>query len=354
MRAKNAIKIEIISPHFLQKGGKELKQNAKESNINLYYMNDGQESKETIEDMMKRKKEREKRIKQNRENQQKQEFDIETEEVIQMTNKNRLKQEKRKKEQLSKKERKRIKRNKKIKRIVKAFILIAIIIGGTIFAMVSPIFNIKDIQVLNNEQLSSETIVSLSQLQIGQNIFRFKSSLVIDSVKENPYIEKVSIHRKIPNTIKIEVEERKAEYSVDFMGKFAYINNQGYILEISEDSKKMPIIRGISTTEENVTEGNRLSKEDLNKLVDVIKIMNAAKEVELDAKVTSIDISNKSEYIIEIEEEQKKIHLGDTTNLSNKMLYAIGIMEKEKGIAGEVFVNGDLNNKFRTYFREKV
>lgn len=329
-------------------------QNNKESNINLYYINDGQAPKETIEDMMKRKKEREKRIKQNKKNQQKQEFDIETEEVIQMTNKNRLKKEEKKREQLSKKERKRIKRNKRIKRVIKIFILIAIIIGGIVFAMVSPIFNIKDIQVVNNNQLSSDTIISLSQLQMGQNIFRFKSSSIIENIKENPYIERVAIHRKIPNVIQIAVEEREAKYSIDFMGKFAYINNQGYILEISENSKKMPIIRGIDTSEENVLEGKRLSKEDLNKLVDVIKIMNATKEVELDTKVTSIDISNKSEYIIEIEEEQKKIHLGDTTNLSNKMLYTIGIMEKEKGIAGDIFVNGDLNNKFRTYFREKV
>ena len=36
------------------------------------------------------------------------------------------------------------------------------------------------------------------------------------------------------------------------------------------------------------------------------------------------------------------------------MLYAISIMEKEKGIEGDIYVNGDLNNKFQPYFREKV
>ena len=30
------------------------------------------------------------------------------------------------------------------------------------------------------------------------------------------------------------------------------------------------------------------------------------------------------------------------------------IIEKEKGKEGDIFVNGDLNNKFQPYFREKV
>ena len=44
----------------------------------------------------------------------------------------------------------------------------------------------------------------------------------------------------------------------------------------------------------------------------------------------------------------------NSTNLSNKMLYVISIIEAEKGKQGDIFVNGDLNNKFQPYFREKV
>ena len=53
-------------------------------------------------------------------------------------------------------------------------------------------------------------------------------------------------------------------------------------------------------------------------------------------------------------EEKKKVYLGDCSNLSNKMLYVQAIIEQEKGKAGEIFVNGDLNNKFNPYFREEV
>ncbi len=323
--------------------------------INPYYMQIGQadREKEELEKKRKKAKEREKRIKRNIA-QKEQDFDLELETAIKMSNKNKIKREEEHKEKLSKEEEKRKKRNKKIKFVLEILLLLAIIVGGIIFAMLSPIFNIQEIQVNNNNQVSGDTIISLSELKIEENIFRFSTSKVVRKIKENAYIENVKIHRKIPNIVQIEIEEREHIYSADFLGKYAYLNKQGYILEIAEDSKQKLILQGITTPEEEVVEGRRLNEGDLKKLEDVIKIMNAAKEYELDAKVKSIDITDKNEYSIYLEEEKKKIHLGDNTNLSNKMLYSNAIIEKEKGKAGEIFANGDLNSKFRVYFRESL
>ena len=103
-----------------------------------------------------------------------------------------------------------------------------------------------------------------------------------------------------------------------------------------------------------MNQGSRLNTEDLQKLEDVIKIIDATNEAELNGKVTSIDITDKNEYSIYLSEDKKEVHLGDANNLSNKMLYVMAILEDEQGKEGEIFVNGDLNNKFNPYFREKV
>lgn len=325
--------------------------------MNLYYMNNGQAERETMgEDASKKKKakEREKRIREGKQLKKEDVFDLETETVIQMTNKNKIKKEEQRRRELTKQERKRKKRNRRIKFFLKLILFIGLISGAIIFALTSPIFNIKNINVINNSEVASDTVISLSGLKQEENIFRFYKGSVVDKIKENSYIENVKIRRKFPNTIEIEVEERVAKYSVDYMGKYAYINTQGYILEISEDSRGLPIIQGITTKEEEVVPGNRLNNEDLSRLEDAIKIMNSASENGLDRKVTSIDISDKDEYSIYLEEEKKKVHLGDVTNLSNKMLYVVAIMEQESGKEGDIYVNGDLNNKFQPYFREKL
>ena len=278
----------------------------------------------------------------------------EEETVINMANQNHKKQMQTKKKKISKKERKRQKRIKRVKFILKLVVIIGIIAGGTTFALVSPIFNIKDIIVTDNNKVPNDTIISLSTLQLEQNIFKFYNKNIENKIKENPYIEKVTIHRNLPSTVEIKVTERVAQYAVDYMGKYAYINTQGYILELAENNQDMPIIQGASTNEEEFQLGNRLNNEDLNKLEDVIAIMDVMKQYKLNEKVTSIDISNKNEYIIYLADEKKKVHIGDTSNLSNKILYVQAIIEQEKGTEGHIFVNGDLNNGFNPYFRDKV
>lgn len=325
----------------------------KEENIDLYRFNNGQD--QNIENLMERKKEREKRIKE-RNNIQKEEneFDFDTETVIGMTNKNNKKKQDEMKKEFAKKQRKRDKRLKRIKCFLKLILLIGVISGIIAFATCSPIFNIQNIEVTNNKQLSPETIISLSELSVGQNIFKFWKNDVENKIKSNAYIESVELKRVFPNKLQINIQEREPKFSVPVLGEYAYINTQGYILEITQNQLNLPIITGISTKEEEIKPGNRLNNKDLTELEIILKIISAMKENQLDKEVTSIDISNKNDYIIYMQNEKKKIHLGDGSNLSNKMLYVIAIINEEKGKEGEIFANGDLNQKFKVYFREKV
>lgn len=324
---------------------------AKENEVNLYYINEERKQRETIDEMMQRKKEREKRIKQQKKEDT---FDIETEMVIGMTNRNNKRKQEVKKRELSKKEKIKAKKRKRIKKIIKWTSIILMLGGGTTFALVSPIFNIKNIQVTQNNRVPSETIISLSGLNSDTNIFRFLSSSVETQIKENPYVESVEVKRILPYTIQLQIKEREPKFCVQVLNSLAYINSQGYILEIAQNELTLPIITGIKTTEENIIPGNRLIEEDLMRLEEILKIMSAAKENELDTKVTSIDITEKNEYSITMKEEKKIIYLGDISNLSTKMINLQGILGETKEKEGTIYLNGDFNKKFRPYFREKI
>lgn len=260
---------------------------SKENRVNLYYLNQENKQRETIDEMMQRKKakEREKRIKQNKQQKKEDDFDLETEMVIGMTNRNNQKKEEIKKKAISKQEKIKAKKRKRIKRIIKWTTLLLIIGGGIAFALTSPIFNIQEIQVTQNNRVSAETITSLSGLNSDMNIFRFFSSNIEKQIKENAYVEEVKIKRILPNKIQIEVTERIPRFCVQVLNSLAYINSQGYILEIAQNELALPIITGIQTLEENIKEGYRLEEEDLIRLGDVLKIMGAAKENELHTKV---------------------------------------------------------------------
>lgn len=334
-----------------------MKKKQKEKIDNIYYNGPIEKRKNDKQKQEKKKiKEREKRIKEINKNKKenKDKFDIENETVIGMTQKNKKKKEEEKQKKYEKNERIKTKKRKIIKKIINFIILLGIIIGGTAFAFISPIFNIKEILVIGNNELNPDTIISLSKIDKQQNIFKFINKKIELNIKENPYIENVKIKRKIPNKVEITVEERKKEYNIEFMNGYAYINNQGYILEIGENKIELPTIQGFNIKEEDIKAGDRLKKEELEKLETINQIMNLWKINQPETKITTIDAKNKLEYTMTIEQEKKKIYLGDGSNLNDKLLWVQAIMKDNKNIEGEIFVNGDLNNKFKPRFKQKV
>lgn len=237
--------------------------------------------------------------------------------------------------------------------IIKWTILLVALIAAFIFFMMSPLFNIVEIKVSNNQKISSETIISLSGIQLGENIYKTSSKTISKNIKQEAYIDNVKISRKLPNVIEISVKERTATYMLEYANSYAYINNQGYILEISEEALQVPIIGGYTTKEEDIKLGNRLNEEDLGKLGTVLKIVESANVNSIGDLITRIDITNKQDYKLILENEKKIIYIGDASNLSNRMIYVKAVIEAESGIEGEIFANGDLNSE-KVFFREKI
>lgn len=232
---------------------------------------------------------------------------------------------------------------KKVGIIVLFIILIILVLG-------SSLFNVQKIEVTGNDRISDEMIISLSGLELHKNIFTFNKLSVIDKIKENAYIKKVKISRKLPDTVKITVQENVPRYMIQIADSYAYINNQGYILEISTEKENMPIITGVSTDLSGIKEGERINVEDLKKMDMVIKICEIAKSNDLKELITKIDISDDRNYTIVLETEGKTVYLGDCSDLNTRMLYLKSVLEASSGKSGEIFLNVDLNSD-NVYFR---
>lgn len=255
----------------------------------------------------------------------------------------------RKKNSLNKSNKKTKKKNIKLK-IIKWIFLLILLVTAIILFMLSSIFNIKKITVTNNNKISEQEIINLSGIIKDENMFKISNKKIKDDVKQNPYIENVKISRNIYGTVNLEVTERVATYMLEFANGYVYINNQGYMLEISQEPLELPIISGIKTPTEEIKEGNRLIVEDLKELENVIKIMEIAKTTSVGEAITEIDISDIENYKIIIPSEKKTIDFGELTNINIKMLKIEYIIEQEKEKEGEIYFQGTE----KAVFREKV
>lgn len=268
-------------------------------------------------------------------------------------NKKTQKKEKDSKTKQTKKITKEKKRNTKTFKLIKYLVLLAIVLGATIYFMLSPVFNIKTITVTGNDKLTTDEIISLSGISTDVNMFKIRTGQAERKVKENAYVESASISRRLPSEMAIEITERKATFMLEFVNSFVYINNQGYMLEITDQKIAVPIITGINTPMEEFKVGNRLNVEDLQRMETVLKIMETLGSYELSGLVTKINIADKKNYTLILEGEGKTVYLGNASNINTRIMYLKEILAREKGINSEIFINGDIN-KDEVYTREKV
>ncbi len=249
-----------------------------------------------------------------------------------------------------KKSSKKKKGKKKISKAFKITVVIILFLAIMVAIFLSDLFNVRKITVVNNIRVSAEEIIQKSTLTVGKNMFKTLTYKIKNGVKSNPYIENVKVRKKLTGEVIIEVEERTCTYMLQMEGKYAYINNQGYILEITENTLQVPIIKGYLTKE--LVPGNRLDVKDLKKLDVIIQIMETAKGNGIKDIITGIDITNDNNFILEIPSEGKIVQFGDESNLNIKILWIVDLINREKGVEGEIIVN--VPDIKKVYFREKV
>ncbi len=262
---------------------------------------------------------------------------------------------KKKKDKPPKKKDKKSKRKKKntwrkVKKVLllllKIILIIGILAGIGAFLFVSPVFNITEIRVENSNKISENTYISLSEIQIGENIFRISKSKIIEQIKQESYVENVEVKREYPGTVVITVTERTPAYMIEKNGgMYAYIDKNGYNLETTTQALDIPILKGTITDIENLETGARISDEDLSKFNGLIRIMDGIKNNNIQEKLLSVDISDDKNYILEFKNSNKKVILGDTSELSTKMLWIKYFMEKSEEEAGTVHLN-DIENVY--------
>ena len=244
------------------------------------------------------------------------------------------------------------KRRKNRKKRLIIFILLAIILGTILYFLNSPTFKIKNVEVTGNAQLDSEKIIEQSEIKIGESIFANFNIITKVKVKQNRYIEDAIVSKKMPDTIKIEVKERIASFQVKTeSGYYIYIDDQGYIIEYSQEPRELITIVGMDITEENIENKKRLEDDDLNiKLENILHIKEQAIEKGIYDKISEMQVEN--EYILKLDSLNLTINLGNATNIKDRMDYVKSIIERENGKSEIINVNGNLNEGFEPYFTE--
>ena len=204
----------------------------------------------------------------------------------------------------------------------KKLILISVISGLVIsFAayLTLPAFQVSNIIVLGNSKMTTEEIESRLNILLEKNTFLLDKQKIKEAFLSDPYIESVQISSKFPETAIFNIKKRQAVATVKFSGGFLVIDENGAVLESTQELSKIvkPLISGIEVTQVKLGEKLDIENQDIFGLIQ--SVISNVRSAKLLNNISQIEITGDSEILMTTP-QGVNVLLGKGENLNEKML----------------------------------
>jgi cell division protein FtsQ len=110
----------------------------------------------------------------------------------------------------------------------------------------SPSFAIEHIDITGNQQLTAAQVIDAAGLKIGQNIFKLAPDDVQHRLEQLPWIEYVSVRRRLPGRYSIDLRERRA-VALLAAHELYLVSDEGIAFKplSGSDPADLPVITGV-------------------------------------------------------------------------------------------------------------
>ncbi|MBQ1471803.1 MAG: FtsQ-type POTRA domain-containing protein [Eubacterium sp.] len=208
--------------------------------------------------------------------------------------------------------------------LMRAFMIIGFLIL-IILVLLSPLFDIKHIKVEGNLYYTDRQVINMSGARTGQNIFLHAGAGAIkDSLGRSPYYADVNVHRRLPDTLVIQLDERPQVASLKFGEEYVIIDDKGLVLRVSPYMPKLTLLTGLTLSRIQV--GEKIDAEEKLNLATTLDMINTMEEGDLFFKKISIGDLNIQAYIYDTlmvngrpANIKRSIERGDLQKVVNKL-----------------------------------
>ncbi len=127
--------------------------------------------------------------------------------------------------------------------------LVLLVSGGFLVGQMlfdSGYFRVDSVRILNNQRVSQNEILGLSDIRQGNRMFDLDLELIGAKIEENPWIVSAQVKRVFPRQVLVQVTEREPQAIIN-LGYLYYVDGGGEIFKQldSGDSLDFPVITGI-------------------------------------------------------------------------------------------------------------
>lgn len=241
---------------------------------------------------------------------------------------------------------KKMSRRRKLKKNIFSALLALLVMCVGVVLVFSLFFKINNITISGDKAYSDKMVVEKSGIEFGENLFKVNEEKLSKKLsKDLPYIKNVTIERKLPDTIIINVEASKEVGAITTQKGFVLLDETGKVLDKNASILKenVAVINNVKLKE--YTEGETVVLTDEKKTETLIKLFEAIKNAEMQL-LTEIDLKNVNDIKIKYD-DRITFAVGSLTNIETKLARGIAALEKENEI--NAYSEGTLDLKTEPY-----
>ncbi|MCQ2531096.1 MAG: FtsQ-type POTRA domain-containing protein [Saccharofermentans sp.] len=158
--------------------------------------------------------------------------------------------------------------------LITLLVLVVLVLAWTL--AFHPYFRVDRVTIVGNYEVSDEEIMQELGLEYGNHMFRNYYTSSKNLVSRNPYIQDISVSRKFPSTVTVEVKERKKIAYISTPDGYIAIDDSGIVLELSakKDEEVRPLLCGLDIN--SATIGKKIDVMEDNSFRKMIIVLSAA------------------------------------------------------------------------------
>ncbi len=156
-------------------------------------------------------------------------------------------------------------------------------------------FRVNEVTVQGNARYTAQELIDASGIRTGDNLMAMSKGHIATAIRTKlPYVETVSIYRRLPDRVEIVVRERVAVASVESSGGRWLISSQGRLLEPLGDQDVVTVV-GLEARSPFGGSQMQVAEEDANTLDHVIALLTALEGAELLPGCDTLDCTAATE-----------------------------------------------------------
>ena len=231
---------------------------------------------------------------------------------------------------------------------VSALVSFLLVVVAVIFVM-SVLFRVSDIRVEGNEHYTDQEIINASGIEEGDNLFFFdKFSALSRAYTKLPYLEEVTVDRRLPGRVTINVVECKAMAYLSVGDERWTIDHSCKVLGKAVETELEELIPVYGVDPGTLMIGEKLERADgSEEMVDYLAmLLLELQERGIADQVRRIDFSNPYDVSFSLGEKYT-VKIGGPMKLDYKFAMLFSVMEQLKdGDAGTIDVSDGSTARF--------